>query len=329
MSHRLTPGPNRQGGYRKRSIGRRVRVQAHVVRSAALTITVLAGGCARAPSLDPVAWWHGLEGGKIAEDRPPPPNADQPYPAIGSIPARPAAGDPGQRARIANALLADRTNAQYETTVAPLPAAVSPRPVNVPPPPAAVADLSSASLQAASAPPAPPQAQARGAPVAAPVSAPAPAPAPASATVSAAAVEATMPDIPPGPPPAPRLAGVPGVTVPTPAPVAPPPPAAAPHVARPGEPAAIAFAAGSSHLSSDGVASLKALAKGRGAGLIAVVGYGDAAGTDPAVQAASLPLAFARARAVAAQLQSDGVPPGRLRINAEAAGSGAAARVVS
>ena len=138
-----------------------------------------------------------------------------------------------------------------------------------------------------------------------------------------------MPDIPPGPPPAPRLAGVPGVTVPAPAPVAPPPPAATPHVARPGEPVAIAFAAGSSHLSSDGVASLKALAKGRGAGLIAVVGYGDAAGTDPAVQAASLPLAFARARAVAAQLQSDGVPPGRLRINAEAAGSGAAARVVS
>lgn len=325
MSHRLTPGPKRQGGFRERTIGRRVRVQAHVVRSAALTVTLLTGGCATTPSLDPVAWWHGLEGGKIAEGRPPPPNADQPYPSVGSVPAKPAGGDPKQRARIASTLLADRTNAQHETTVAPLPAAalVPPGRANVSPPQATGADLSSASLQAASAPP---PTQARAAPMAAPVAASPPGP--ASVAASASAVDAAMPDIPPGPPPAPRLAGISTVTVPTPSPVAPPPPVA-PRVARSGEPVAIAFAAGSSHLSSDGVASLMALAKGRGAGLIAVVGYGDAAGIDPAAQAASLPLAFDRARAVAAQLQSNGVPPSRLRINAEAAGSGAAARLVS
>jgi len=37
-------------------------------------------GCSSFPSsMNPVSWWHDLQGGKIAEERPPPPGADQPY----------------------------------------------------------------------------------------------------------------------------------------------------------------------------------------------------------------------------------------------------------
>src|SRR5690348_133049 len=51
-------------------------------------------GCASFPSsMNPVSWWHDLQGGKIAEDRPPPPGADQPYPNLASVPPKPAEPD--------------------------------------------------------------------------------------------------------------------------------------------------------------------------------------------------------------------------------------------
>ena len=42
----------------------------------------LLAGCSTLSSMNPVNWWHRQEGGKIAEQRPPPPGADQPYPNI-------------------------------------------------------------------------------------------------------------------------------------------------------------------------------------------------------------------------------------------------------
>src|SRR5262249_55134774 len=47
-------------------------------------------GCS---SMDPVNWWHSLEGGRIAEERPPPPNADAPYPNLSEVPSRPTPTD--------------------------------------------------------------------------------------------------------------------------------------------------------------------------------------------------------------------------------------------
>ena len=58
-------------------------------------------GCGSVPaSINPVAWWHDLQGGVIAEQRPPPPGATDPYPNIASVPERPAPLDPAIRQSI-------------------------------------------------------------------------------------------------------------------------------------------------------------------------------------------------------------------------------------
>ena len=70
--------------------------------------------------MNPVSWWHDLQGGKIAEERPPPPGADQPYPNLASVPPKPEAPDRAALANIATALIADRTNAQHAAAAAPI-----------------------------------------------------------------------------------------------------------------------------------------------------------------------------------------------------------------
>ena len=139
-----------------------------------------------------------------------------------------------------------------------------------------------------------------------------------------------MPPIPAAPPPPPQLAGVatpPVVTAPTPPVLAPPP---APPVPKPNGPAVpIPFAAGSAVLPADSLPAIKLLARQRGAASIAVTGFGEATSSDPAAQAAALPLALDRARAVAAMLMANGVPGSTIRIDADPQGSGAAARLVN
>src|SRR5205823_5856896 len=71
-------------------------------------------GCSSLPaSVNPVEWWHGLQGGAIAEQRPPPPGANDPYPNLATVPERPQATDAATRQRIADSLVADRSHAQY------------------------------------------------------------------------------------------------------------------------------------------------------------------------------------------------------------------------
>jgi len=82
---------------------------------------LLAGCSSSSASLNPVDWWRGLQGGKIAEQRPQPPGADEPDPNLGSIPERPTPTDPKFREQLANALIADRANAQHLAASAPLP----------------------------------------------------------------------------------------------------------------------------------------------------------------------------------------------------------------
>ena len=96
--------------------------------------------------MNPVSWWHDLQGGKIAEERPPPPGADQPYPNLATVPPKPAAPDRAALANIASALIADRTNAQHVAAAAPIadPSVPSASPAlfgrgTVPPPPPAAA----------------------------------------------------------------------------------------------------------------------------------------------------------------------------------------------
>jgi outer membrane protein OmpA-like peptidoglycan-associated protein len=215
----------------------------------AAALGLLLAGCSSFPSsMNPVTWWHDLQGGKIAEQRPPPPGADQPYPNLASVPAKPAEPDRAALTNIANALIADRTNTQHADAAAPIADPSSPNaspalfgkgtvPPPPPPPPPGIAPpgtpTASASLPAADAPPAPPatvplarlpqsssQASVR----------PGPAPAPAKAPVGAVqTAELPPPDVAApaagGPPP-------PGDAAPTTpataAPLAPPGAAAQP-----------------------------------------------------------------------------------------------------
>lgn len=362
--------------------GARVRVQAHCAavpggsgmrRCAVATLALLLSGCSSLPSsMNPVSWWHDLQGGKIAEERPPPPGADQPYPNLASVPPKPEQPDRAALANIAKALIADRTNAQHVAAAAPLPDPSSPNAspglfgrgtvTPPPPPPPPGTQTASATMPAAQAPPAPaappPAAPAPAkAPVAAVQSTPLEAPpptaqtatnpaAPVSATPAAAPLAppgstaqppavaaASPPPLPAAPPPPPNLPGVSQSPVAAPAP--PPSPtavaaatSAAPPPSSPASSVSVTFVNGSAELPAAGADTLKALAAKRGAGLIAVTGYGDAASNDPDAQLAALALGLSRAQAMAAALKSAGVPASAVQIDASAIGRGGTARLV-
>ena len=136
-----------------------------------------------------------------------------------------------------------------------------------------------------------------------------------------------MPSIPDQPPPPPRLPGVAAATAPNPPPSAPPaPPRPVPPIT--GGPLAIAFPEGSALLSHDADQALRQFAQRRGPHAIVVTGYGDAASDETDAQAAALPRALDRARAVATSLRQAGVPSGSIRIAADAVGHGATARLI-
>jgi outer membrane protein OmpA-like peptidoglycan-associated protein len=291
----------------------------------------LVAGCSQDNEFVPATWWHQLEGGSIAQQRPPPPNVTAPYPSLGTVPTKPVTIDAATRGRIANALVADRANAEYTNSLAPLPAA--PPAKTAPPGPPASAPSGdsgmSASLAAASAPPQPAP---RRAPVAAVAATPLPAPGaspatPAAGTAAGAAdAAAPMPPIPAAPPQIPSIGGV-RATVPTPPPPTPPvvtPPA--PVV--PGAPVTIAFAAGSATMPPEAVKALTSLAARRGVGSIAITGYGEATSSDPATQSAAMPLAWGRAESIARALLVAGVPSKSLRVTSQATGHGGVARIV-
>ena len=192
-------------------------------------------GCSQPPSLNPVDWWHAMQGGRIAEDRPNPPGADDPYPNLSTVPPRPAPPDRDAMKNLTAALVGDRTNARYAAEAAPLtdPSSPSASPNlfgsgTLPPPPPAsasgAAPAISASLPAASAPPKPPEPAAppSRAPVASVQSAPLDAPAPAAAP---AVPPPSMPSVSPPPSaPAPVTAQPPAQAAPgSTAELAPPP----------------------------------------------------------------------------------------------------------
>lgn len=317
----VTSLPDGVQGPRRRAAARRV----HVAPVLGLVLLALAG-CA-ATGGGPVDWWHQLQGGRIAEERPPPPRADAPYPNLASVPARPAVDDAAQRGRIAAGLVADRANAQYGTAP-PLPAVppMAPRPAA--PPPAAGemgAQLAAASRQAPPPqPPLPSASPSTSPPRTAPVGRVAAAP---LAPPPAQEAEAAPPDIPAAPPPPPALDGVRQATAPSPPPVAPPPAAPVAQPLPPGAPVAVAFADGSASLPEGARVQLRTLAERRGGRTIQVAGFGSAAEGDTAGQSRALPLAWERAGAIAGALQAAGVPANALSISARATGQGGLARI--
>lgn len=292
------------------------------------------GGCTAGAPPDPVDWWHNLQGGPIAQTRPPPPNANAPYPKLGSVPDKPMPPDKAVQAGVANSLIADRANAHYANEVVPLPAppATPAAMPQKPPPPQTGGEAMNATLPAADAPPAtkPPAAKP-------PAAAPSPhapplpvAPAKPSAPTqaSATAADITLPVVPDAPPPPPALSGVTLPNgAPTPAPMAPPPPPAK-LAGMPAGTYSIPFGIGSSILTTEALSALKTIAILRGSGSVAVTGFGDATSSEPAAQTAALALALARAHAVAADLTAHGVPAAAIRLDAAAQGNGAGVLIV-
>jgi len=90
----------------------------------------------------------------------------------------------------------------------------------------------------------------------------------------------------------------------------------------------VAFVNGSAELPPAAADTLKQFAAQRGAGVITVTGFGDAASDDPSAQSAALALGLSRAKAMAAALASAGVPPGAVQVDAAAIGRGGTARLI-
>lgn len=313
---------------------------------------LLLAGCGSIPeSVNPVDWWHDLQGGKIAEQRPPPPGAIDPYPNLATVPVRPAFTDVATRNRMTEGLVADRAHAQYEQAQAPLPdpstpgvapglpgaktpSSASPSPAADTLPPAASASLAAASAPPVSAPPASaPPVRAASNPASTGTAAPGLA-SPVGPAGTGVLLPPTVrtettpggppPPLPQAPPPRPNLPGYPAGAG---APVAVDRlPAAAP-AGSPGE-VAVAFTRGSARLDPTGTATLRGLAGRRGAAVIVVVGHGDGVSPTPEAQFAALVLALARAQAMVAVLTEGGAPPTALVVDAQVAGRGAAARLL-
>lgn len=334
-------------------------VQASIVPSratrtlAGVAALALLTGCSSTSSMNPVNWWHDLQGGKIAEQRPAPPGADDPNPNLASVPARPAPPDRDAMKKLTESLVGDRTNAQYTAEAAPLadPSSRSASPNlfgagTLPPPPAAPPPSQtplSASLPAASAsaPPPPPAAPPSPAPRRPVESQPLEAPA-TPEPVAPAAVSPVAPPTAEAPPVAPPPALAPATdTTPLPElPTAPPPRAAAAPVPPPAPPAPITpapapagtvtvgFQPGSSTLSPTAADEVKRFLSGRVGQPIVVTGYGDATSPDPGAQAAAVALALTRGQAVVNALTAAGVPRTAITLGAEAAGRGASLRML-
>src|SRR3954464_15958981 len=103
--------------------GRRIRGQV----MAALGCILLAGCQTVGEAYDskltlegPAAWWHQLQGGEIAAERPPPPGVTDPYPNLGEIPHRPTPTDPATRRAMMAQLAGMRDRTRQESAQEPI-----------------------------------------------------------------------------------------------------------------------------------------------------------------------------------------------------------------
>lgn len=136
---------------------------AQCLRQAAGTVLALAcaawlGGCqGKSVVGSGEDLFHGLEGGVIAQQRPPPPGVNDPYPNLGSIPKRPPAPDIIAEQKLADQLAAQRDQAELAAaanplTIVPPTAPPAPKKLAAPPDP----NANRVVVDAAPAPPPPP-----------------------------------------------------------------------------------------------------------------------------------------------------------------------------
>ncbi len=276
----------------------------------------------------PLDWWHELQGGRIAEGRPPPPGATDPYPNLSQVPAKPTLTDPAVRRALTAQLAAERdrtTRQDVQDPITPLPTAGTPggapaatpgRKAAGPPPTAPAAPM--ATLDAATAPPPTPVASPAPAAQANSRTAPAPAATAPAATASnapaAPLASGPLPALPIDAPATPQLAGLPAATF-------------APATPRPAPQTVIAFAQGSAALPDGADPALRDLAALRAGGGVEVFAGGDGGGS-PERQEEALPLGLARARAIQGALVAAGVPMAAIHLEASAPGRTGGARLL-
>jgi outer membrane protein OmpA-like peptidoglycan-associated protein len=309
----------------------------HHAGLALLACATLLGGCD--PLQKPIDLYHGLEGGEIAAERPPPPGAGQPYPHIGTVPDKPTLPTPGFRTALYSQLAAERD--QKEVLAADLPVQNTPPPPRPAPaapaaPTATAGAATPAGPQAPSTVPASPGADAAGsnatidaaeaAPNASAKAAETAPPAPphdAALQIAGDPVDtANLPLVPDGPPaPAAIESGV--AAEPAPTPRLRPEPSPLPN----GKP--IYFASGSDVVQASQNETLSDLAGHRGkTGVIDIIGLGEADSDTPLGQEAAIDLGLRRARAVAGALAALHVPQNAMRLSARPFGRGALVRVL-
>jgi outer membrane protein OmpA-like peptidoglycan-associated protein len=281
-------------------------------------------GCSD-PVQKPVDLFHGLEGGEIAAERPPPPGAGEPYPNVGTVPPRPVMPTQAFRTALQGQLAAERD--QKELLAADLPMEKVPPPpdaaANATPKPAPQAAPAAADDSAQPAADANATISAADAPAPAAAAQPAPPPPPKDAQlqiVGDAPQFGTLPLVPDAPPLPATFEGVPPLPSPT--------PRALPHPLPlpPGKP--VFFANGSDVVTPSQKETLGALKATLGKGTIEIIGLGDAESDSPLGQEAAIDLALRRARAIAEAFEAMHVPQSALRLAARPYGRGALVHVL-
>jgi outer membrane protein OmpA-like peptidoglycan-associated protein len=271
------------------------------------------------PVATPVGWWHNLQGGAIASNRPPPPGADLPYPKLGTIPAKPVLPSASVRQTLQTQLSAQRDDTERLAARTPIDTSAIPppqpaKPARSPTAPTAPADpaaegAASATMSAADAPPPPPAA-----------SAPAPAP---LHIVGAPIDEPNLPAIPDAPPDGPKFTAIPTGTAASSK--APTPPA---HVQPPPKGTIVLFATNGATLPPSQMPTIHDLVNTRGKGTLAIEGHGEAIADTPGAQQSALELGVQRAQSIAAAFGKLHVPPEKITLGATAFGRDAAVRLI-
>jgi outer membrane protein OmpA-like peptidoglycan-associated protein len=289
--------------------------------------------CGCDPLQTPIDLYHGLEGGEIAAERPPPPGAGEPYPHVGTVPPRPVVPSPAFRTAMQSELAAERD--QKELMAADLPME------KVPPPPQAAATAprgaapaagssaaatAPAPANAAAAPPAdaPPDSSnatieaADAAPPAVQAGPPTPPALPADAQlqiVGEPAQFASLPLVPDAPPPPATFEGVPPQPAPSPRMV--------PHPVKLPMGKPVFFANGSDVVTPSQKQTIDEIAGSHGRKSIQIIGLGEADADTPVGQEAAIDLGLRRARAIADEFAAMHVPQSAMRIAARPYGRGA------
>jgi len=272
--------------------GRHMVHQRAAPKLAAALLCALLAGCGTSAS-PPESWWHEYEGGVIAQDRPPPPGINAPFPNFAQVPTKPAVLPATARQVQLQDLTETRDLSLAGAAAAPLPVAAPSRPLQQ----SAPVDSNAAATMTSVASSAPPSGTAR-------------VPAQAVIPPNSAPVIADIdhpPELAPAPPSPADIADAGGAL------------GAPTQTSTDFDHLSVGFDPAADQITRDATPGLVAFAQTHLKKTIIITGHGDT----PGLSDANLELGWRRARAVAVTLVTAGVPAGDLRLASEASASGA------